>query len=73
MFLLVECGLLLQEEKTSDIEPYEKELHIEYHLRNYKKSHAIENCYENSLLNVQYAHQCELKLLHIVHSVDEEI
>ena len=41
MSLLVECGLLLQEEKTSDIEPYEMELHIEYHLRNYKKSHAM--------------------------------
>ena len=43
MSLLVECGLLLQKEKNSDIQPFEKELSIEYHLRNYKKCNAVEN------------------------------
>ena len=54
----MECGLQLQKEKLSDIQPYENELSIEYHLRNYKKSHAV----ENSLLNIRYAHQCVFKL-----------
>ena len=52
MCVLVECGLLLQIEKTSDIRPYEKVLYRKYNLRHYKKSHAIENCYENPLPNV---------------------
>ena len=67
MSLLVEYGLLLQKQKIFDIKPYEKELSSrKYLLRNYTKLHAVENCYENCyetyLLNVQYAHQCVLKL-----------